>query len=181
MSNSNEEKAARRKGPIQRERERGAPSNPSICGREREKLLAALCMVVQEMVEGNPERPSTASRDDFRDWGRRWGQDDDRAQLTLQCQWDNLLRHLMGITAAMEVWAPLTNAEPGEVTTTTEEGMVTLEVGVQGVSENLQPGHEGALTFTMTHGREPKEDECFGQTTSDHKHAGEHERPAEEE
>ena len=53
--------------------------------REREKLLAALCMTVQELVEGNLERPSTTSLDDFRDWGRRWGQDDDRAQIKLQC------------------------------------------------------------------------------------------------
>ena len=35
--------------------------------REREKLLAALCMTVQELVEGNRERPSTISLDEFRD------------------------------------------------------------------------------------------------------------------
>ena len=91
----------------------------SVNLREREKLLAALCMVVQEMVEGNPDRQTVGSLDDFRDWGRRWGQDDDRAQLTLQCQWDSLIRHIMGITAAMEVWEPLTTAEPGENATTT--------------------------------------------------------------
>ena len=149
--------------------------------REREKLLAALCMMVQKMVEGNQERPSLASPDDFRDWGRRWGQDDDSAQLTLQCQWDNLLRHLMGITAAMEVWEPLTNTELGEVATTTEEGMGAPEVGGQEVSGHPQPGHEGALASTMTRGHGPTEDECFGEATSDHKHPGEHERPAEAE
>ena len=51
--------------------------------RQREKLLAALCMTVQEVVEGNEERSPTTCLKDFRNWGRRWGQDDDRAQLTL--------------------------------------------------------------------------------------------------
>ena len=50
----------------------------------------------------------------FRNWARRWGEDDDHAQLTLQNQWDNLLRHLMGITAAMEVWGPTNITDPGE-------------------------------------------------------------------
>ena len=54
----------------------GAPSNPSL--REREKLLAALCMIIQELVEGNNDRSPAILLEDFRDWGRRWGQDDDR-------------------------------------------------------------------------------------------------------
>ena len=84
-------------------------------------------MTIEELVEENPARPSTTSLDDFRDWGRKWGQDDDRAQLKLQCQWDNMLRHLMGIAAAMEVWEPLTDTEQGESATTTGTGTEHLE------------------------------------------------------
>ena len=46
--------------------------------REREKLLAALCMIIQELVEGNNNRSTAILLEDFRDWGRRRGQDDDR-------------------------------------------------------------------------------------------------------
>ena len=76
--------------------------------RQREKLLAAMCLVVQETVEGNEERTTVHGPEDFRDWGRRWGQYEQAAHLILQHQWDNLLRHVMGITAAMEVWEPST-------------------------------------------------------------------------
>ena len=72
--------------------------------KQREKLLAAICMTFQETVEGNPQRSTVGCPDDFRDWGRRWGTDDDAAQLVMQNQWDNLLHHVMGVTAAMEVW-----------------------------------------------------------------------------
>ena len=68
----------------------------------------------QESVEGNDERPTIHGVEKFRDWGRRWGQDDPEAQLLLQHQWDNLLRHVMGITAAMEVWEPSTASSSGE-------------------------------------------------------------------
>ena len=80
--------------------------------REREKLLAAICMILQETVEGNTEKSTINTLEDFRNWARRWGEDDDHAQLTLQNQWDNLLRHLMGITAAMEVWGPTNVTDP---------------------------------------------------------------------
>ena len=79
-----------------------------------EKLLAAICMILQETVEGNTEKSTINTVEDFRNWARRWGEDDDHAQLTLQNQWDNLLRHLMGITAAMEVWGPTNVTDPGE-------------------------------------------------------------------
>ena len=82
--------------------------------REREELLAAICMILQEAVEGNTEKSTINTVEDFRNWAQRWGEDDDHAQLTLQNQWDNLLRHLMGITAAMEVWGPTNITDPGE-------------------------------------------------------------------
>ena len=82
--------------------------------REREKLLAAICMILQETVEGNTETSTINTVEDFRNWARRWGEDDDHAQLTLQNLWDNLLCHLMGITAVMEVWGPTNVTDPGE-------------------------------------------------------------------
>ena len=88
--------------------------------KEREKLLAAICLVFQETVEGNSDICAISGVEDFRNWARRWGEDDDHAQLTLQNQWDNLLRHLMGITASMEVWGPTDIDESGE--THTAEG-----------------------------------------------------------
>ena len=61
-------------------------------------------MTFQEMVEGN-SRPSTVARPpDFVDWGRRWGTNETEAQILLQSQWDDILHHLMGKTAATEVW-----------------------------------------------------------------------------
>ena len=72
--------------------------------KQREKLLAAICKTFQETVQGNPQRSTVGRPDDFRDWGRRSGTDDEAAQLVMQNQWGNLLHHLMGITAAMEVW-----------------------------------------------------------------------------
>ena len=45
--------------------------------KQREKLLSAVCLTFQE-----------------------------KAHVILQNQWDNILHHLMGITAAMEVWSP---------------------------------------------------------------------------
>ena len=82
--------------------------------KEREKLLAAICLVFQETVEGNSDICTISEVEDFRNWARRWGEDDDHAHLTLQNQWDNLLRHLMGITASMEVWGPSDMDESGE-------------------------------------------------------------------
>ena len=78
--------------------------------RQREKLLAAVCMVIQETVEGTADRTTVNCPDDFRNWGRRRGEDDSSAQLVMQNQWDNILRHVMGITAAMEVWDPSTSS-----------------------------------------------------------------------
>ena len=47
---------------------------------------------------------TAACPQDFIDWGRRWGTNETEAQVIMQNQWDNILHHLMGITAAMEVW-----------------------------------------------------------------------------
>ena len=91
--------------------------------KEREKLLAAIRLVFQETVEGNSDICTISGVEDFRNWARRWGEDDDHAQLTLQNQWDNLLRHLMGITASMEVWGPTDMDESGE-THAAEGGLV---------------------------------------------------------
>ena len=75
-----------------------------------------MCLVTQESVEGNEERTTIHGVEEFRDWGRRWGQDEPEARLLLQHQWDDLLRHVMGITAAMEVWEPSTASSSGETT-----------------------------------------------------------------
>ena len=87
--------------------------------RQREKLLAAVCMVIQETVEGNADRATVNCPEDFRNWGRRWGEDDSNAQLVMQNQWDNLLRHVMGITAAMKVWDPNTSSSSASRVTQT--------------------------------------------------------------
>ena len=102
--------------------------------KQREKLLAAMCLVTQESVEGNQQRTTIHGVEEFRDWGRRWGQDEPDAQLRLQHQWDNLLRHIMGITAAMEVWEPSAASSSGETTTavnhshTNNSGVLTTAV-----------------------------------------------------
>ena len=72
--------------------------------KQRERLVAAICMTSQETVEGNTHRSTVGCPQDFVDWGRRWGTDEMEAQVVLQNQWDNMLHHLMGITAAMKVW-----------------------------------------------------------------------------
>ena len=100
--------------------------------RERQKLLAAICMILQETVEGNTEKSTMNTVEDFRNWARRWGEDDDHAQLTLQNQWDNLLRHLMGITAAMEVWSPANVTDPGENSAGNETSGTTCLQGNSG-------------------------------------------------
>ena len=38
--------------------------------KQREELLAAVCLTFQEMVEGNSERSTVARPQDFVDWGR---------------------------------------------------------------------------------------------------------------
>ena len=136
--------------------------------REREKLLAALCMTVQEFVEEKSERPSTTSLADFRDWGRRWGQDDDRAQLTLQRQWNNLLRHLIGITAAMEVWELLTDTEQGEgsfIVGTSTEAPEVPEVETEEMARHPSPNVPASA---VDHSWGPTEDGCLGDTSSNH-------------
>ena len=147
--------------------------------REMEKLLAALRMVFQETVEGNPDRHTVSSLEDFRDWRRRWGQDDDNDQLALQCQWDNLLRHLMGITAAMEVWEPMAAADPGANATTTGDNPMTSEVEEQEMGPNSQHTNgDTSITSTTMHRSEPHDGEHSGGMTSPDQCAGEHAHPA---
>ena len=119
--------------------------------KEREKLLAVICLVFQETVEGNSDICTISEVEDFRNWARRWGEDDDHAQLTLQNQWDNLLRHLMGITASM--WGPSDMAESGE-THTEEGGLVPTTGGNVG-----ETPHMGATTMSgpVVHDAAPME------------------------
>ena len=84
--------------------------------------------LLQETVEGNANRSTVDVPEDFRDWGRQWGQDEQSAQLVMQNQWDNLLRHVMRITAAMEVWEPSTASSSGEDANAIDQNPVnTLE------------------------------------------------------
>ena len=69
-----------------------------------EKLLAAIRMTFRESIEGNSHHSTVGCPQDFIDWGRHWGTDEMEAQVVLQNQWDDILHHIMGITAAMEVW-----------------------------------------------------------------------------
>ena len=80
--------------------------------KQRGKLLAAIFMTFQETVEGNSNRSTSGRRQDFVDWGRRWGTDEMDAQVTLINQWDNILHHLIRIAAAMEVWPSQTPHRP---------------------------------------------------------------------
>ena len=121
-------------------------------------------MTIQELVEGSRERPSNTSLDDFRDWGKRWGQDDDRAQLTLQCQWDNLLRHLMGITAAMEVWDPMTDTEQGDVTIAVETSTGAPDTGNPEVGG--PPTSDNASASTLTYNWGPTSEMCLVDMTA---------------
>ena len=105
---------------------------------QREKLLAAMCLVIQESVEGNEERSTIHGVEEFRDWGRRWGQDEPEAQLLLQHQWDNLLRHVMGITAAVEVWEP----SAGEAANVVDYPQVNTSGGVLAIAERAGQMYE---------------------------------------
>ena len=145
--------------------------------RQREKLLAAICIVFQETVEGNPGRSTVNTPDDFRDWGRRWGTDEDAAQSVMQNQWDNMLHHIMGITEAMEVWNPSVSSSSaaGEIHGTGEIiqmpqtwkktwGITTslpnvVEKLTQGITTSLLNVVE-KLTLRDATTRSSKEDEC---------------------
>ena len=104
-------------------------------GREREG--AAVCMTIQEIVEGTSNRSTVGKPQDFLDWGRRWGTDDPTAQLTLQCYWDNILWHIMGITAATNVWEPPSPSSiyPSQAVGDMTEGEVALATAAA-------PGHQ---------------------------------------
>ena len=58
--------------------------------RQREKLLAAICLTFKEVVEGTSERSTVGRPQDFVDWGSRWGTDEAQAQLICMNQWDNI-------------------------------------------------------------------------------------------
>ena len=87
----------------------GGHSNRSISVREGEAFGCSLHGYPGD-GGGNADRTTVNCPDDFRNWGGRWGEDDSSAQLVMQNQWDNILRHVMGITAAMEVWDPSTSS-----------------------------------------------------------------------
>ena len=58
--------------------------------RQREKLLAAICLTFKEVVEGTSECSTVGRPQDFVYWGSRWGTDEAQAQLILMNQWDNI-------------------------------------------------------------------------------------------
>ena len=103
---------------------------------------------IQETLEGNSNRSTVGRCQDFLDCGRRWGTD--------KIQWDDILHHLMGITAAMEVWPSQTpgSSSPldGEENHTMEEEPIVDSCSKGGddsheelnaTEENLQAGNTG--------------------------------------
>ena len=107
--------------------------------RQREKLLAAMCLVAQESMERNEERTTVHGLEAFCDWGRRWGQDEPATQLILQHQWDNWLRHVMGITAAMEVWEPSTASSSGDTANVVDQPQLNASEGLQTTGDTDGP------------------------------------------
>ena len=81
-----------------------------------------------------------------------------------QCQWDNLLRHLMGIAAAMEVWDPLTDTEQGEGTITVGTSTEAPEVESQEMPD--------VPASASAHSWGPTEDERLGDTSSNRANLG---------
>ena len=112
-------------------------------------------------VQGVPLYPGAG--DNLRDLGRRWGEDNDRT----------LLRHLMGITAAMEVWDPLTDTEQGE-------GTVTVKTSTEAPDMEGQEMPDVPAS-TSAHSWGPTEDECLADTSSNRANLGGPENPAEAE
>ena len=66
----------------------------------KQKVLSAICVLVQEVVEDN----GLATR--FKDWARRWGDDEPDACQSHRTMYNMLEKHIMGITAAQFVWQP---------------------------------------------------------------------------
>ena len=66
----------------------------------RRKLLSAVRILVQEVVEDN------GLTERFRNWEKRWGEDEFDACVLHHDMYGMLERHMMGITAAQHVWQP---------------------------------------------------------------------------
>ena len=91
---------------------------------------------------------------DFVVWGKRWGTNETEAQVILQNQWDNILHHLMGITAATEVWSehepsPLSSSSCVGENVEDEDDVPTQQINM----EETNGTNEGTST---TRQREPK-------------------------
>ena len=66
----------------------------------KKKLLSAVCILVQEVVEDN------GLTEQFKIWAKRWGEDELDACVLHHDMYCMLERHIMGITAAQYVWKP---------------------------------------------------------------------------
>ena len=144
----------------------GWKSLKSLNLKQREELLAAICMTFQETVGGNSNRSTV----DFVDWGRQWGTDEMDAQVLLMNQWDNILHRLMGITAVMEVWPPQTpGSSPsldGEenhsmaeepIVASCFEGEEAPHEEMNATEEHLQVGNTGGIEAHHNQKREQEE------------------------
>ena len=81
---------------------------------------------------------------------RQGDRDREREIEIWQNQWDNLLRHIMGITAAMEVWEPSTASSSGEEANATGENSVNL-LKVEGQEEEPnRQAQDGGAQFSPT-------------------------------
>ena len=69
--------------------------------------------------------PAQAAR--FRDWARRWGEDEEDACVLHDSMWGNIQRHVMGIIVAQCVWDPEDSSEDPE--TANREGGVESAPG----------------------------------------------------
>ena len=81
----------------------------------KQKLLSTICILVQEVLEDN----GLCER--FKNWARRWGEDEPDACQFHRTTYSLLERHMMGITAAQFVWEPEEDTEEGAPDPATHE------------------------------------------------------------
>ena len=73
---------------------------------QREKLLAAMCLVIQESVEGNEERTAIHGVEEFRDGGRRWGKTNQRLSYSSSTSGTICCVMLLELQQQWRVWEP---------------------------------------------------------------------------
>ena len=81
----------------------------SLSPEGKDKLLSALCVLIQEVVEDN----GFSQR--FQGWAKRWGADESDACGLHGEVFRMLERHIMGITAAQFVWSPEEDTDVADV------------------------------------------------------------------